>query len=137
MHVNSKTGIRHGRGDSGLQDKFSHKSITMHASEQPVVAIEVASSRKIYKFSFVSGFDGDSRTFYEHSFLARNKSLVRKSTVFILLRLWPVLRRPLCAPTRAPMYPHTRIGFPATVVTLPEYQSMHIPSDSNFSFGHT
>ena len=71
MNVISKTGLRHGRGDSALQEMFSRKSITMHASEQPVVAIEVASSRKIYKFSFVSGFDGDSRTFYEHSFFGQ------------------------------------------------------------------
>ena len=63
MHVDSKTGLRHGRGDSALQEMFSRKSMTMHASEQPVVAIELASSRNIYKFSFVSGFDGDSRIF--------------------------------------------------------------------------
>jgi len=47
VHVDSKTGLRHGRGDSALQEMFSRKSMTMHASEQPVVAIEVASSRRI------------------------------------------------------------------------------------------
>ena len=70
MNVDSKTGLRHGRGDSALQDMFSRKSIMMHASEQPVVAIELASSRNIYKFSFVSGLDGDSRIFYGHQTLS-------------------------------------------------------------------
>ena len=70
MNVDSKTGLGHGRGDSGLQEMFSRKSIMMHASEQPVVAIELAYSRNIYKFSFVSGLDGDSRIFYGHQTLS-------------------------------------------------------------------